>query len=80
MKTIFNNKKRNQNEQIIIEKLNDAIDKEDFENSSPYFYVNELNSNFYEKEFNGTNFLHMNISSICRNFDELQTLLSKIKR
>ena len=71
-------KKRNQNEQILIEKLNDAIDKEDFENSSSYFHVNELNNNFSEKEFNGTNFLHMNISSICRNSDDLLTLLAKI--
>ena len=27
--------------------------------------------------FNGTNFLHMNISCICHNFDDLQTLLAK---
>ena len=54
-------KNRNQNEQIFIEKLNDAIDKEDLENSSSYFHVNELNNNFSENEFNGTNFLHMNI-------------------
>ena len=54
------------------------MDKEDFENSSYYFHVNELNNNFSNKEFNGTNFVHMNISPICRNFDELQTLLSKI--
>ena len=71
-------KKRNQNEQILIEKLNDALDKEDLENSSSYFHVNELNNNFSQNEFNGTNFLHMNISSICRNFDDLQTLLAKI--
>ena len=71
-------KNRNQNEQILIEKLNDAIDKEDLENSSSYFHVDELNNNFSENEFNGTNFLHMNISSICRNFDDLQTLLAKI--
>ena len=71
-------KKRNQNEQILTEKLNDAIDKEDLENFSSYFHVNELNNIFSENEFNGTNFLHMNISSICRNFDDLQTLLAKI--
>ena len=29
------NKKKKQNEQILIEKLNDATDKEDFENSLP---------------------------------------------
>ena len=72
-------KKRNQIEQILIEKLNDATDKEDLENSSSYFHVNELNNIFSENEFNGTNFLHMNISSICRNFDDLETLLAKIK-
>ena len=71
-------KKSNQNEQILVEKLNDAIDKEDLENSSSYFHVNELNNIFSENEFNGTNFLHMNISSICRNFDDLETLLAKI--
>ena len=37
-----------------------------------------MNNNFSENEFNGTNFLHMNISSICRNFDDLQTLLARI--
>ena len=71
-------KNRNQNEQILIEKLNDAIDKEDLKNSSPYFHVDELNNNFSENEFNGTNFLHMNISSICRNFDDLQTLFARV--
>ena len=71
-------KTRIQNEQILIEKLNHAIDKEDFENSSSYFHVNELNNNFSEKEFNGTNFLHINTSSICLNFGDLQTLLAKI--
>ena len=71
-------KNRNQNEQILIEKLNDAIDKEDLENSSSYFHVNELNNNFSENEFKGTNFLHMNTSSICRKFYDLQTLLAKI--
>ena len=71
-------KNRNQNKQILIEKLNDTIDKQDLQNSSSYFHVNELNNNFSENEFNGTNFLHMNISPICRNFDDPQTLLPKI--
>ena len=71
-------KNRNENEQMLIEKLNDAIDKEDLENSSLYFHVDELNNNFSENEFNGKNFLHMNTSSICHNFDDLQTLLARI--
>ena len=71
-------KKRNKNEQILIEKLNDAIDKEDLKNFSSYFHVDELSNSFSENEFNGTNFLHMNISSICHNFDDLETLLAKI--
>ena len=33
---------------------------------------------FLRNGINGTNFLHMNISSICRNFDDLQALLAKI--
>ena len=45
---------------------------------TPKTHVNELNNNFPENEFNGTNFLHMNISYICHNFDDLQTLLAKI--
>ena len=78
VKILTRTKKRNQNKQILIEKLIDAIDKKDLKNPSSYFHVNELNNNFSENEFNGTNFLHMNISSICRNFDDLQTLLAKI--
>ena len=49
-------KKRNQNEEILIEKLNDATDKEDLENFSFCFHVNELNKNFSKNEFNSTNF------------------------
>ena len=45
-----NKKKRNQNKQILIEKLNDAADKEDHESSSSYFHVNELNNNFFEND------------------------------
>ena len=77
-KVSHNNKKRNQNKQIVIEKLNDAIDKEDLENSSFYFHVNKLSNILSENEFNGTNFLHTNISSICHNFDDLEPLLAKI--
>ena len=54
------------------------LDKENLENSSSYFHVNELNNYLPENEFTGTNVLHMNISSICRNFDDLQTLLARI--
>ena len=58
-------KKTNQNEQILIEKLNDAVDKEDLENSSPYFHVNELNNNFSENEFSGTNFFRIYYPSVA---------------
>ena len=62
-------KKRNQNEQIVIEKLNDVIDKEDLENSSSYFHVNELSNIFSENEFNATNFHHIdnNINYIVKD-------------
>ena len=71
-------KKRNQNKQILIEKLNDDLDKKDLENSLSYFHENELNNNFSQNEFNGKNFPHINISSSCRNFDDLQTVLAKM--
>ena len=78
VKILTRTKKRNQNKQILIEKLIDAIDKKDLKNPSSYFHVNELNNNFSENEFNGPNFLHKNISSICCNFDDLLTPLAKI--
>ena len=69
MKTIFINvfmvkrKKWNQNEQILIEKFNNAIDKEDLKNSLSYFPLNELN-NSSDNEFNGTNSFHIHLSQL----------------
>ena len=60
-------------------RINDGIDGEDPESSSTYFDVSDLNSSFPKSQFNGTNFFHMNISSLCHNFDELQTLLARIE-
>ena len=40
-------KKKKPNGQILIEKLNDAVDKEDLENFSSYFHVNELRGDLH---------------------------------
>ena len=56
-------KKWNQNEQILIEKFNNAMDKEDLKNSLSYFPLNELN-NSSDNEFNGTNSFHIHLSQL----------------
>ena len=69
-------KKRRSNEHRLLERIHDTIDGEDLERSSMYFDVNDLNSSFPKNQFNGTIFFHMNILSLCHNFDDLQTLLN----
>ena len=71
-------KKRSRNENTLLNKLSDAINDENIDNSSSYFDESDFNKNFPKDLFDGTNFFHMNISSLCRNFDDLHTLLSEI--
>lgn len=71
-------KKRTSSENALIEKLNEAMDGENLDNSSSYFNIDNINTKFPKNPSNGTNFFHMNISSLCRNFDDLQTLLARI--
>ena len=71
-------RKRNSLENVLIDKLNDAVNESDLENSSQYFEVDELEKTFNSNNHNGTNFFHMNISSLSYNFDQLHTLLSEI--
>ena len=61
-----------------IVKLSDAINDENIDNSSSYFDESDFNKNFPKNLFDGTNFFLMNISSLCRNVDDLNTLLSEI--
>ena len=62
----------------MLDRINDAIDDEDLEHSSTYFDISDLNSSFPKNQFSRTNFLHMNISFLCHNLDDLQTLLARI--
>ena len=71
-------KKRSSNEHTLFDRINDEIDCEDLENSSTYFDINNLNSSFPKSQFNATNVFHMNISSLCHSFDDLQPLLARI--
>ena len=63
-------KKKNKKSIYVFRKTNHAIDKEELENCSSYFHVNELSKSTSENEFNGTN-----ESTISRNFDDLQNSL-----
>ena len=71
-------KKRSRNENTLLNKVSDAINDENIDNSSSYFDGSDFNKNFPKNLFDGTNFFHTNISSLCRNFDDLHTLLSEI--
>ena len=71
-------RKRSPNENILIDRLNGALNENELENPSSYFDIDDLNSNFPINEFDGTNFLHMNISSLSHNFDEFHALLKQI--
>ena len=78
IKFISVNKKRSSSENVLLDKLSDAINGENPENSSSYFDVDNVNTKFSKNQFNGINFFHMSISSLSHNFDELQTLLARI--
>ena len=68
-------RKRSSIENVITDKLNDAVSESDLENSSQYFEVDDFNKAFNSSNHKGTNFFHMNISSLS---DQLHTLLSEI--
>ena len=72
-------KKHNKQKGILIDKINDALNTSDLENSSTYFNVNEFNEHFDANTFNGFNTLHFNISSLSYNIDQLSTILNTLK-
>ena len=71
-------RKRSSIENVITDKLNDAVSESDLENSSQYFEVDDFNKAFNSSNHKGAIFFHMNISSLSYNFDQLHTLLSEI--
>ena len=78
IKFIVFTRKRNSAENVIIDKLNDAVSESDLENSSQYFEVDDFKKAFNSINHKGTNFFHMNIYSLLYNFDQLHTFLSEI--
>ena len=71
-------RKRSTLESTLIDKLNDAINESNLENSSQYFLKDHFNKTFNTVDCKGINFFHKNISSLTYNFDQLHTLLSVI--
>ena len=70
--------KRNSLENVLIDKLNDAVSESDLENSSQNFEIGNFKKTFNSNIHKGTSFFHMDISSLSYNFDQLHTVLSEI--
>ena len=79
IKFITVRKKHNTQEGILIDRINDALNTSDLENSSTYFNVDEFNKHFDAYTFNVFNALHLNISSLSYNIDQLRTILNTLK-
>ena len=75
LKFITTRKKHNAQEEILVDRLNEALNTTNMENSSSYYNFDQFNEIFDTNVFNGFNTLHLNISSIAYNFDQLETLL-----
>ena len=59
----YSNKCR-ENEILLLDKISDVYNDNDLSNSPQYFYTNEFNKTFTPNKYQGTNLLHMNISSL----------------
>ena len=55
-------RKRSSIENVITDKLNDAVSESDLENSSQYFEVDDFNKAFNSSNHKGTNFFHIKIN------------------
>ena len=71
LKFIINRKKHNTHEEILVDRLNEALNTTNMENSSSYYNFDQFNEMFDTNVFNGFNTLHLNISSLPYNFDQL---------
>ena len=78
IKFVAVSKRRSENEHILVYRINDVFNETNKEDLSAYFNINDFNSTLDSKEFNNTNFLHLNIASLSYNFDEFYTLLSQL--
>ena len=68
------------NEEKLINQLNDAMNSSDFTNPSTYYSIDKFNKwlKKSQKVYNWTNLLHLNISSLPYNYEQLHTLLVEI--
>ena len=78
LKFLTKTKKRLTNEEKLINQLNDAMNSSDLTNPSTYYSIDKFNKCFKSNLFNGTNLLHLNISSLPYNCEQLHTLLAEI--
>ena len=79
LKYITVRKKHSTQEGILIDRINDALNTSDLENSSTYFNVDEFNEHFDANTFNVFNAFHLNISSLSYKIDQLSTILNSLK-
>ena len=71
-------RKRNSNEEVLINKINDVIDNPDITNSQ-YYNKDEFNEAIKHCQDFGAKIFHMNISSLSYHFDNLHTLLASLE-
>ena len=54
------------------------MNSSDLPNPSTYYSIHKSNESFKSNSFSGTNLLHLNISSLPYNYEQLHTLLANI--
>ena len=76
LKFLTKTKKRLTNEVKLINQLNDAMNSSYLPNPSTYYSIDKFNESFKSNSLNGTNLLHLNISFLPYNYEQLHTLLA----
>ena len=54
------------------------MNSSDLSNLITYYTIDKFNKNFMSNSFSGTDLLHLNISSLPYNYEQLHTLLADI--
>ena len=78
IKFLTKTKLRPANEEILINKLNDAMNSSDLSNPNTYYNIDNFNQSFKSNTMNGFNLLHLNISSLPYHREQFHTFLSDI--
>ena len=76
-KFLTKTKKRLTNEEKLINQPNDSMNSSDLPNPSTYYSIDKFSESFKSNLFNGLNLLHLNISSLHYNYEQLHTLLGR---